>query len=218
MSVQVSKAVGSGKTKIVVTLLAVLAIALLTALASCSTASLSNQSSVADASQAEEVSPIAEAGEDDVSDPCPQDTEQSEATAVGSDAESVHDFDQSTSVASGEVSNVNASHAEQDAQTPTSTPQPKQKTWVEDTERVWIIDKEAWTESVPVYGTVEVSICNICRTDITGNTSAHAKAHMKAGEGSGHHSETRQKITGYESVRHKEEGHWETRTIGGHWE
>lgn len=78
---------------------------------------------------------------------------------------------------------------------------------MEDTERVWVIDKEARTESVPVYGTVEVPICNICGTDITGNTSAHAKEHMKAGEGSGHHSETRQKITGYESVSHKEEGH-----------
>lgn len=93
-----------------------------------------------------------------------------------------------------------------------------QKTWVEDTERVWVVDKEAWTESVPVYGTVEVSICNICGTDITGNTSAHAKEHMKAGEGSGHHSETRQKITGYNTVKHEEEGHWETKIIGGHWE
>ncbi|WP_418381678.1 hypothetical protein, partial [Adlercreutzia sp.] len=37
--------------------------------------------------------------------------------------------------------------------------------------------------------------CNICGTDITGNTSAHAKEHMKAGEGSGHHSEIRQIVT-----------------------
>lgn len=93
-----------------------------------------------------------------------------------------------------------------------------QKTWVEETERVWIVDKEAWTESVPFYSAVEVSICNICGTDITGNTSAHAKEHMKAGEGSGHHSETRQKITGYNTVNHEEEGHWETKVVGGHWE
>lgn len=93
-----------------------------------------------------------------------------------------------------------------------------QKRWMEDTERVWVVDKEAWTESVPVYGTVEVSICNICGTDITGNTSAHAKEHMKAGEGSGHHSEVRQVITGYDTVSHEEEGHWEARSVGGHWE
>lgn len=93
-----------------------------------------------------------------------------------------------------------------------------QKTWVEETERVWVVDKEAWTESVPVYGTVEVSICNICGTDITGSTSTHAKEHMKAGEGSGHHSEVRREITGYNTVSHKEEGHWETKIVGGHWE
>lgn len=93
-----------------------------------------------------------------------------------------------------------------------------QKTWVEDTERVWVVDREAWTETVPIYSTVEASICNICGTDITGNTSAHAKEHMKAGEGSGHHSEVRREITGYNTISYPEEGHWETRVIGGHWE
>ena len=57
-----------------------------------------------------------------------------------------------------------------------------------------------------------------CLQDITGNTSAHAKEHMKAGEGSGHHSETRQKIIVYNTVNHKEEGHWDTKVVGGHWE
>lgn len=93
-----------------------------------------------------------------------------------------------------------------------------QKTWVEETERVWVVDREAWTESVPIYSTIEISVCNICGTDITGNTSAHAKEHMKAGEGSGHHSEARQKITGYNTVSHKEEGHWEMCDVGGYWE
>lgn len=92
-----------------------------------------------------------------------------------------------------------------------------QKKWVEETERVWVVDREAWTESVPIYGTIEISVCNICGTDITGNTSAHAKEHMKAGEGSGHHSEVRRDITGYGTVIHAEEGHWETRIIGGSW-
>ena len=102
---------------------------------------------------------------------------------------------------------------------PTAPPQnTSQKTWVEETERVWVVDREAWTESVPIYGTIEISVCNICGTDITGNTSAHAKEHMKAGEGSGHHSETRQKIIVYNTVNHKEEGHWDTKVVGGHWE
>lgn len=95
---------------------------------------------------------------------------------------------------------------------------PSTKRWVEDTQQVWVEDKAAWTESVPVYGTKEVSICNVCGADVTGNTSAHAKAHMMAGEGSGHHSEVRQTITGYNTVNHPAEGHYETKVVGGHWE
>lgn len=91
------------------------------------------------------------------------------------------------------------------------------KRWVDDTEQVWIVDRQARSESVPVYSTTEVSICNICGSDITGNTAAHGKARMKAGEGSGHHSEVRQSITGCNTVNHPEEGHWETKAIGGHW-
>lgn len=94
----------------------------------------------------------------------------------------------------------------------------KKPVWVVDYEDVWVEDSPAWDESVPIHGYTEVSICNICGTDITGNTSAHAKEHMKAGEGSGHHSEIRQIVTGYNTVSHKEEGHWETKVVGGHWE
>lgn len=92
------------------------------------------------------------------------------------------------------------------------------KRWVEDTQQVWVEDRAAWAEQVPVYSTKEVSICNVCGQDITGNTSAHAKAHMMAGEGSGHHSEVRKTITGYNTVNHPAEGHYETKVVGGHWE
>lgn len=94
----------------------------------------------------------------------------------------------------------------------------QQRKWVEETEQVWVEDKAAWTEQVPVYGTREVSICNICGDDITGNTAMHGKAHMLAGEGSGHHSEVRRDVVGYDTVSHAAEGHWETRIVGGHWE
>ena len=93
-----------------------------------------------------------------------------------------------------------------------------QRKWIKDTEQVWVVDKAAWTESIPAYSTVEVSICNICGQNVTGNASAHAKAHMKAGESSGHHSEVRREITGYDTVSYAEEGHWETKVVGGHWE
>ncbi|MDR3847669.1 hypothetical protein [Eggerthella sp.] len=90
--------------------------------------------------------------------------------------------------------------------------------WVEDVERVWVVDKAAWSETVPVYESVERSICNVCGADITGNTSAHNKQHMLAGEGSGYHSEVRQVKVGEEIVEHPEEGHWEDVVVGGHWE
>lgn len=98
-----------------------------------------------------------------------------------------------------------------------SNPVPS-KRWVEDTQQVWVEDRAAWTEQVPIYSTKEVSICNVCGQDITGNTSAHAKAHMMAGEGSGHHSEVQQTISGYNTINHPAEGYYETKVVGGHWE
>lgn len=143
--------------------------------------------------------------------------EVEKAESVPSDEATGHD-EAAYSQGSAEDSQRRGSTAKSKDNSTAPSQNTSQKTWVEETERVWVIDKEAWTENVPIYGTVEVSVCNICGTDITGNTSAHAKEHMKSGEGSGHHSETRQKITGYNTVNHKEEGHWETKVVGGHWE
>ena len=94
----------------------------------------------------------------------------------------------------------------------------KKPVWVVDYEDVWVEDSPAWDESVPIHGYTEVSICNICGADITGNTAAHGKQHMLAGEGSGHHSEVRDTVVGYETVHHGAEGHWERAESGGHWE
>ena len=94
----------------------------------------------------------------------------------------------------------------------------KKPVWVVDYEDVWVEDSPAWDESVPVHGYTEVSICNVCGADITGNTAAHGKQHMLAGEGSGHHSEVRETVVGYETVHHDATGHWERAESGGHWE
>ena len=75
-----------------------------------------------------------------------------------------------------------------------------------------------WDESTPIYGSTEVSICNVCGADVTGNAAAHGKQHMLAGEGSGHHSEVRETVVGYETVHHDATGHWERVESGGHWE
>lgn len=131
------------------------------------------------------------------------------ATAQSSGGSSNHDSASSASSVSTSAPSPSTSSSSQ------SSPQRK---WVEETQQVWVEDRAAWTESVPVYGTKEVSICNVCGADITGNTSAHGKAHMMAGEGSGHHSEVRQVVTGHNTVSHPAEGHYETRVTGGHWE
>ena len=94
----------------------------------------------------------------------------------------------------------------------------KQPVWVVDHEDVWVEDSPAWDESVPIYGYTEVSVCNVCGADITGNAAAHGKQHMLAGEGSGHHSEVRETVIGYETVYHDAAGHWERVESGGHWE
>lgn len=57
------------------------------------------------------------------------------------------------------------------------------------------------------------------RSVVMGNVlDAFRAAAVKAGEGSGHHSEARRTATGYNTVSHPEEGRWETKVIGGHWE
>lgn len=99
-----------------------------------------------------------------------------------------------------------------------STPATPSKTWVVDYTQVWVQDSAAWDESIPTYGTQEKSICNVCGADITGNEVAHGKAHMMAGEGSGHHTEMIQVVTGSQIVHHEATGHYETVESGGHWE
>lgn len=157
------------------------------------------------------------------------------------DAESISEDSELPTIESGETGTVgdeaatsatssNDAPAQEVKRTSTDGPKPNTsgsggassatpfKRWVEDTQQVWVEDRAAWTEQVPVYSTKEVSICNVCGQDITGNTSAHAKAHMMAGEGSGHHSEVRKTVSGYNTVSHPAEGHYETKVVGGHWE
>lgn len=105
-----------------------------------------------------------------------------------------------------------------------------ERKWVADYEQVWVpnyvtvTDQAAWDEQVPVYGYSERSICNTCGADVTGNEAAHGKQHAMNGQNAGHHSEVVQTITGYNTVHHdavthvEDQGHWETRESGGHWE
>lgn len=93
-----------------------------------------------------------------------------------------------------------------------------QKKWVPDYKKVWVEDSAAWDEQVPIYDEVEVSVCNVCGAEITGNEAPHAKTHALAGEGGGHHNDYRSVLVGYEAVHHEATGHYETVENGGHWE
>ena len=213
-----SKNVKPAITCVVIGLALVLGIGLVSCSGIASVGEIGANQAVADAAGGvvEDVD-LPEAETEPIGQEAHDDTGTERAESKPSDEATGHDDEEASSQGSAKDSQRQGSTV-QSKDNPTAPPQnTSQKTWVEETERVWVVDKEAWTESVPVYGTVEVSICNICGIDITGNTSAHAKEHMKAGEGSGHHSETRQIITGHNTVSHPEEGHWETKVVGGHW-
>lgn len=78
----------------------------------------------------------------------------------------------------------------------------------EHVDSVWVKTKDAWEEPVPKYEMVEKSICSVCGADITGNTTAHGKQHMLAGEGGGYYSRWDQVQTGTDYIPHPEEGYW----------
>lgn len=97
---------------------------------------------------------------------------------------------------------------------PVETPKPEHvHNWVAVTEQVkhdevghWetVVIKEAWTESVPVYENQVRSICNGCGADITGNTTAHMKEQMLAGNMAcgGYHTETKKVQVGTNTINH----------------
>ena len=74
-----------------------------------------------------------------------------------------------------------------------------------------VLVQAAYDEQVPITEMREYSICSTCGADITGNTSAHMKAHMLNGENGNFHSELRETVTGYNTVHH--DAVYETRYV-----
>lgn len=200
---------------------AVVAVMLVAILVSCSAAKVAKDSGVNPAI-GEALAEVVDAADAVEIDP---ETELSEELIEGQDQNAASNDASAPNAGEGNALTAQSSSSEQSpaapkAQSATERPTPSatQKKWVENTEQVWVEDRAAWSEQVPVYGSKEVSICNVCGADVTGIASAHGKTHMLAGEGSGHHSEVRQIVTGYNTVNHPAEGHYETRVVGGHWE
>lgn len=104
---------------------------------------------------------------------------------------------------------------------PEPTPQPatqdphEGKTWHEaeyKTEKVWVVDEEAYTWQRPIYEEHYASICNTCNKEIIGDEGEHMYEHMQKGENGSYRVEMVTTIVGYETVEEPEIGHWETKT------
>ena len=74
-----------------------------------------------------------------------------------------------------------------------------------------VLVQAAYDEQVPITEMREYSICSTCGADITGNTSAHMKAHVLNGENGSFHTEWRETVVGYNVVHH--DAVYETRYV-----
>ena len=113
----------------------------------------------------------------------------------------------------GGNSTTNTSGGNAVQQVPTPTPQPQVHAPIY--KQQWVVDKAAWTESVPVYKTVGWSMCTTCGADITGSEAQHLEQHMLKGENGNWKSQVKQVQTGTRTVKHPEEGHWESVLVCG---
>ena len=108
--------------------------------------------------------------------------------------------------------------------TPTTTQAPttteKEKIWHPPvTEMVWVVDKEAWTETVTTTQTVEAVRCHGCQQKFTDSDSFWAHAYADVTGTCGGWSSDTVTIETTTEVYHEEEGHWEEVVVQeGYWE
>lgn len=96
------------------------------------------------------------------------------------------------------------------------TPKPQHThSWTNITEKVKVVDKEAYTYEEPVYEEQGRAICNDCGADITDiNYIAHCADHLENGGKGSYRVEDRQVQVGTKKVNVPEKSHYETKTIG----
>ena len=93
------------------------------------------------------------------------------------------------------------------------------------TEEVWVVDQEAWNETVPLYETIQTEKCR-CRCGMLFDTAEEQWAHAESfsdEEWEQHAGWTSEVVTeevpaGEKVIHHPEEGHWEVRTIQEPWD
>ena len=90
------------------------------------------------------------------------------------------------------------------------------KTWHDaeyKTEQVWVVDEEGYTWQKPIVEGQWRTICNICGADITEDVTGHDKTyHLPYGDDFSYSDKWIEQITGYETIKVPEKGHYETKT------
>lgn len=88
-----------------------------------------------------------------------------------------------------------------------------------ETQKVWVVDQEAYTYEEPIYENQRRAICNTCGADITANLDdgTHGMNHIFNGENFSYSVKTVQVQTGTKTVTVPEEGHWETKVVKEAW-
>lgn len=90
---------------------------------------------------------------------------------------------------------------------PSATPKPSAPSG--HYEKVWVVDKAAYSYQEDVYEEKAVVICNTCGADITNNKVDHLKGHLLNGENSSYRVDTVNVKVGTKTVNVPEQGHWE---------
>lgn len=152
-----------------------------------------------------------------------EETSKADSSNKSNTSESKKDTTASTTNTSSNKNNTSSSkpsNSSNSSNTNSSKPAEHTHNWVAQYKTVNVPEKghneqvlvqAAYDEQVPITEMREYSICSTCGADITGNTSAHMKAHMLNGENGNFHSEWREVVTGYNTVHH--DAVYETRYV-----
>ena len=103
---------------------------------------------------------------------------------------------------SGQASSTSGSSGSSGGSTTTDKPK----------EKVWVVDKAAWTEQVPEYGYgYQIYVDGSLVFETADPTAYEAKLDYYANQGTPTTQKMGQIVVGYKTIKHPEEGHWEYR-------
>lgn len=121
---------------------------------------------------------------------------------------------ESSKTSQSSSSSSKADSSKNESSKPTPKPQ-HTHSWTNITEKVKVVDKEAYTYEEPVYEEHDRTICNDCGADITDiNYIAHCAEHLENGGKGSYRNEWVQVQVGTKTVTVPEKSHYENKVIG----